>query len=99
MDCGVTCPHLAGQRCDAGLGVNQSVRGPITTSSVTVSPVVGRSKAGALVSADTLAPRASRADRAAPSPAATGAGPTRASVSVEALPSTGATAKPPRTAR
>ena len=45
-----------------------------------------------------MAPRATGHDGST-SPAAIGAGPTWASVSVERLPSTGAMAKPPRTAR
>ena len=77
-------------------GVNQSVRGPITTSSTTSCSSVGKSAGGSSGAATTLV--AGAGCTASQSPTATGAGPTWARVSVAQLPITGASAKPPRTA-
>ncbi len=77
-------------------GVNQSVRGPGTMSSTISSCTSGRS-AGGISGAPTTAPTVT-ACTGSTSPALSAGGPMRASVSLEQLPSTGATAKPPRTA-
>ena len=93
--CGVTRQGWAANRATAS-GVNQSVRGPSTTSSVTVSPA--RGSGGGLRSGAPTALPVGAAPIGRRWPLVSAGGPILASVSRLALPSTGATSRPPRTA-
>ncbi len=95
LDWGVTRQRWLASSCTAS-GVNQSVRGPGTTSSTTSRSVPGRSSGGSCA-LPTMEPSATGRS-ASRSLAARAGGPTWARVSVDRLPSTGATSKPPRAA-